>query len=98
MKRILTAALLSLGALGLSATQASAFFWKHCCNKCCTICVKPYNAFSPAAFGSICFDGCCPLQTCPPPLPVTKSWGNSAAAGWGWFTRRGRRDSIAWWR
>jgi len=66
MNRIVTAALLSLGALGLTSGQASAFFWKHCCNKCCTICVKPYNAFSPVAFGSVCFDGCNPIQSCPP--------------------------------
>ncbi len=33
-----------------------------CCNKCCsTICIRPYNAFSPTVSGSMCFDGCNPF-------------------------------------
>src|SRR5262249_16474778 len=65
MNRLLAAALLSLAALGLATDQASAFFrccrW-HCCNKCCaTFCCRPYNAFTPCCFGSLCCDGCCPF-------------------------------------
>jgi hypothetical protein len=61
--------LVSIAALGVAAVPCAACFWKHCCgcNKYSTyICVRPYNAFSPVCFGSICCDGCCPLQACSP--------------------------------
>jgi hypothetical protein len=56
------AVLLSVGLVALAAEQALA--WKRCCRSCSTyICCRPYNAFTPCCFGSICCDGCCPLQT-----------------------------------
>src|SRR5262245_5083536 len=63
------AGLLGVLALGFGVQQAHAWFCKGCCcNKYSTyICCRPYNAFSPVCFGSICCDGCCPLQTCAPP-------------------------------
>ena len=73
MRKLLLAAALSAGALCLNVGQASAGLFRCCCyKKCCTFCVKPYNAFSPVCFGSLCFDGCCPSpQGCcnqgPPP-------------------------------
>jgi hypothetical protein len=71
MKKMLLAVLLSLAGVGLSNGKASAWLCHHCCNHCATICVRPYNAFTPSAFGTICADGCCPLQFghCPPPPP-----------------------------
>jgi hypothetical protein len=73
MKKMLFALLLSLAGVGLSTGQASAWLLcHHCCNSCATICVRPYNAFTPSAFGTICADGCCPLQFghgYPPPPP-----------------------------
>src|SRR5262245_5102812 len=64
MKKLVFVALLSLVGVGLSANQASAWlFCHHCCRSCASICVKPYNAFSPSIFGSVCADGCFPL-TC----------------------------------
>ncbi len=72
MKKLLFAVVLSLAGVGLSTGQANAWLCHKCCKSCATICVRPYNAFSPSAFGSICADGCCPLQfgrCCPPPPP-----------------------------
>jgi len=68
MKKLIIAALLSLAGIGLVTERASAWLF---CRNCCTIRVKPYNAFSPSVFGSICADGCfplcCPPPCCPPP-------------------------------
>ncbi len=63
MKKLLLAALLSLAGVGLSTGKASAwlFHCRHCCAGSATICVKPYNAFSPSVFGSITADGCFPM-------------------------------------
>jgi hypothetical protein len=72
MKKMLLAVLLSLAGVGLSNGKASAWLLcHHCCKHCATICVRPYNAFTPSAFGTICADGCCPMQfgQCPPPPP-----------------------------
>ena len=61
MKRFLLAAVLSVGAFALAGGQASAFPLRcKCYNKCCTFCVKPYNAFSPVCCGTLFCDGCCP--------------------------------------
>ena len=70
MKRnILTLGLLSLAALGLGAAEASAYWWRFCCcqSKCCTISIKPYNAFSPVCCGSSTWYGgmCGQQQWCP---------------------------------
>jgi hypothetical protein len=66
MKRLFTLALLSLSAASLTTGHASAWpcWFDKCCNKknCATLCIKPYNAFSPVCFGSICCDGCFPLS------------------------------------
>jgi hypothetical protein len=75
MKKLFTFALLSLGVLGLTTGSAHAgLFDGWCCNKwfckknCATLCVKPYNAFSPVAFGTLCLDGTFPLgYGCQPP-------------------------------
>ncbi len=72
MRKLLLVAALSAGAIALTAGQASAFFglFKHCCGKnCANFCVKPYNAFSPVCFGSLCFDGCGPCFTQSPGPP-----------------------------
>ena len=63
MKRMLLVAALSLAVVGLSAAPASAGFFSPCCSKYCTLHIKPYNAFSPVAFGTICCDGFSPLGT-----------------------------------
>jgi hypothetical protein len=71
MKRLLAVGILSLAALGMATAPAPALFhcchW-GCCGKCCqTICIRPYNAFTPVCFGSLCCTGCSPLATCYPP-------------------------------
>jgi hypothetical protein len=68
MKKTLTAALMSAVVLGLSASAATAGWLKRkCCgHKCATFCVKPYNAFSPVAYGSLTFDGITPRPYGPP--------------------------------
>lgn len=66
MKRFLLVAALSAAAVGLTATSASAGFFGPCCSKYCTLHIKPYNAFSPVAFGTICCDGFSPLGTAYP--------------------------------
>lgn len=72
MKKMLFVVLVSLAGVGLTTERASAWLLcHHCCRSCATICVRPYNAFSPSAFGTICADGCCPLQ-----------FGQCAAPGW----------------
>jgi hypothetical protein len=66
MRKLLFAAILSLAGVGLTAERASAWFfldWFHCHNCCkgATLCIKPYNAFTPSVFGSIVADGCFPV-------------------------------------
>jgi hypothetical protein len=87
MKKLLTVAALTLGLASLVAPRASAGFccgcFHHCCHDCCaTICCKQYNAFTPACFGTICCNGCCPIScgnTCGPmtpgPLGCGAPWG-----------------------
>jgi len=76
MKKLLFAALLSLAGVGLGNGQAKAWwpFHHHCCAGSASICVRPYNAFSPSVFGTVTADGCFPLSfgnhgTIPPPPP-----------------------------
>jgi hypothetical protein len=83
MKKVLLAALLSLAGVGLGAGQAHAWLFCHkCCNKCGTICIRPYNAFTPSVFGSITADGCSPLnfgcQLPPPPPWFQPPWAGGA--------------------
>ena len=75
MKKLLVSSIVSLAALGMWASPSQAWTfgliphhcWPFCCfgcgcDKCCgTVCVRPYNAFSPVACGSMCFDGCNPF-------------------------------------
>lgn len=75
MKKLLFSSILGLAALGMSAAPSHAWTFglipHHCwpcscfgcgCDKCCgTVCIRPYNAFSPVASGSMCFDGCNPF-------------------------------------
>jgi len=63
MKRIIAVGMLSLGVFALMANTSFAGCLK-CKRKCAEFCVKPYNAFSPVACGSICLDGCLPIGSC----------------------------------
>src|SRR6266581_3639927 len=67
MRKLIWFGLLSLSALALSTqnSEAGLHHWRcsRCCHKYSTyICCTPYNAFSPVCCGSICCNGCCPLQ------------------------------------
>jgi hypothetical protein len=68
MKKLLGLGLLSVAALGWATAPASAWWpcfpMKGCCkSKCCsTICIRQYNAFTPVCTGSLCCDGCCPIN------------------------------------
>jgi hypothetical protein len=64
MKKLLTAAVLSMALLSLSTGHVSAIFFFHCCHHhgCCYY----YNAFSPPCCPQQCC--CCPQQA-PPPMP-----------------------------
>jgi len=82
MKKFIALAVLSVAGLGMSVGQASAWwFYHYCCNKCCTtICLQPYNAFSPVCCGNLACNGCCPMnitQGCGAP-----NWGYNSG-GWG---------------
>jgi hypothetical protein len=74
MKKILAASVLSLAILGLTTTEASA--WFRCCGHCCphcysySICCRPYNAFTPVCFGNLYCDGCC--------MPPNGMWQSAA--------------------
>jgi hypothetical protein len=60
MPRLLSAIVFSFALVALSATPASAWFLHGCCkhcDKCGTFYVRPYNAFSPVAYGNITFAG-----------------------------------------
>lgn len=75
MKKALLSSFLGLASLALWAAPSVAgtfglipcHCWPCggcgcCCGKCCsTICVRPYNAFSPCCSGTIFCDGCMPL-------------------------------------
>jgi hypothetical protein len=69
MKKLLTAAVLAVGLIGLSARPAPAgafgLFYCHSCCCCggCNVCLRPYNAFTPVVCGNLCCDGCVPF--CP---------------------------------
>jgi hypothetical protein len=67
MKKILSAALVTLALTGLSARPASAGAFgliPHggCCGCCgCNFCIRQYNAFSPVCCGTVYCDGCMPF-------------------------------------
>ena len=56
--------LMGLVAFAVSVPQVHAWIcWRRCCCKYSTyICCRPYNAFTPVCYGSICCNGCCPMQ------------------------------------
>lgn len=64
MKKLFTAAFLSLMLLSWDSGKASAWNWpwKCCCGRCYdfSICCKQYNAFTPICFGKMSCNGCCP--------------------------------------
>lgn len=66
MKKLFALASLSLAALSMATSQASAWlFCNPCCHKCeATICCKQYNAFSPCCPVSIHSYGNCPVLNC----------------------------------
>jgi hypothetical protein len=79
MKKAFSVGILTLASLWLTPGTSSAggsfgvftatSCWPfNCCAscKCCsTICIKPYNAFSPTCSGTLYCDGFCPLGTPP---------------------------------
>jgi hypothetical protein len=71
MKKLLSAAVLSLLAVGLNTGSASAWtLFHHCCQSCTKVCITPYNAFSPVCFGTLSCNGCIPMTGgCGPGLP-----------------------------
>src|SRR5437899_8131338 len=73
--KIYAIGLVSIAALGLCVSEAAAWFWNGCCNRCCStyICCRPYNAFTPVCFGNVTCDGCCPLQNA--------GWGYGGGGG-----------------
>ena len=67
--------LVSLASLCASASNAPAWFGHCCgCNQCTTkLCIRPYNAFSPVAYGSIVADGCMPINIYGGGLPCMRA-------------------------
>lgn len=61
MTKLNAVAILSMGLLGVSAGSANAFY-PRCYKSSFTYSVscRPYNAFSPCAFGQVYYDGCVP--------------------------------------
>jgi hypothetical protein len=87
MNKLLASALVSVAAVGLSASQASAGWlsWLCCGGKCSykyTVNCRPYNAFTPVCYGNVTCDGACiPGMPGMPPPPGSHfgmgSWGHS---------------------
>src|SRR5262249_45053403 len=75
-KFILSALFAALAVTSLSSTvfawgKTFGYFvggprWRRCCHDGFSLCVRPYNAFSPVASGSLYFDGIQPTPTAPP--------------------------------
>jgi hypothetical protein len=87
MRKLLFAAALSLAGVGLTTGQASAWLFHHC-HRCCvgsaTLCITPYNAFSPTCFGTVTCNGCTPLVGGCGPAPNSPwGWGCCAPCGGG---------------
>jgi hypothetical protein len=75
MRKLLLLGLLSLGMVSATSSSAQAWFFHNCCgcNSCTTtLCIKPYNAFSPVAYGNIVADGCMPLNVYGGGLPCMR--------------------------
>jgi hypothetical protein len=76
MKKLLFLGLLSLSMVFSTTPGAQAWFdccRSHCCSKYSTkLCIRPYNAFSPVAYGTIVGEGCMPINVFGgqlPPMP-----------------------------
>jgi hypothetical protein len=66
MKNLFSAGLLALALTGLSAPSSFAGAFgliphHHCCSCGCSVCIRPYNAFSPVCCGTMYCDGCFPF-------------------------------------
>jgi hypothetical protein len=69
MKKLLLLGLMSLAVMGGFAQEGWAW-GRGCCRGRCwgcnryttTLCIRPYNAFSPVAYGNIVADGCMPIN------------------------------------
>jgi hypothetical protein len=55
------AASLAAAAPALAGHTFGLFTCHRCCCKSCMFCVRPYNAFSPVACGSLALSGCMPF-------------------------------------
>jgi hypothetical protein len=92
MKKLLFLGFLSLAALAADAANARAWFdcccRHHCCKYSTVLCIRPYNAFSPVAYGNIIADGCMPVNVYGGQLPCTPSCfnGGGGCAGPGCCT------------
>lgn len=66
MRRILLFGAVGLAMLTLSAQTSEAGLFhcwgRHCGRHCTTICMQPYNAFSPVCYGSLTCVGCSPFH------------------------------------
>jgi hypothetical protein len=70
MKKLFHAAILSLAVCAVWATPSPAWTFglivhHGCCGGCCgcgcSVCIRPYNAFTPVVSGCLCCDGCVPF-------------------------------------
>ncbi len=72
MKKLTLAAILSLAVAAVWTTPSPAWTFglivhHGCCGCGChgcgfNICCRPYNAFTPVCCGTLCCDGCCPIN------------------------------------
>jgi hypothetical protein len=87
MKRLILRAFLGMAALGLSAGVIQAGPFGGCgsgCGKCgANFCVRQYNAFSPACFGTVHCDGINPLGGSCIPGGYPSQPCSSCAMPWG---------------
>jgi hypothetical protein len=86
--------------VGGSAQEGRAWYlgccWDHLCHRdCCsryttTLCIRPYNAFSPCCYGNIVADGCMPINLyggqlpcmrCPAPMCMPPCCGPNFGGG-----------------
>jgi len=82
MKKIFALFVSSLALVAAAAGSASAWC-NDCCGKCCaTICLRPYNAFTPVCCGSLCCDGCASMMFGGMYLPNPCGAGLPGPSGW----------------
>jgi hypothetical protein len=87
MKKLLFLGFLSLAGLVADAAAAKAWFdcccRHHCCKYSTVLCIRPYNAFSPVAYGNIIADGCMPVNVFGGQLPCNNGGMPSCFNGGG---------------